>query len=247
MKNTPKGSVTLALEGDAIPSDKFKQAITSFLDIIESVSHEAVGDGAKIKWNISVKSGSAIVSATPEYTKESRQAIKSVVSAIPGGIKELSRGVATAPKFFSPSTMRAVKRLANVHDIGGNGLTLIRISTSRFNRVVTHKVAATANAIIGATYEAYGSIEGKLQALRDRDGFKFTVFDSLFDRGIECYVNEELIPSAINGFRKRVRVSGVVQYNKGGLPVSINATDIFQFLPNNKLPGAADVRGIFQN
>jgi len=243
-----KNSLTLALEGDSIPLEKFKQAVTSFLEIVESVSHEAVGDGAKIKWNISVKSGSAIVSATPEYTKESKEAIKAVVSAIPNGIRELSQGkTATAPKLFNTGTMKAMRRLANVHEIGRNGLTAIRILGNGVKRTVTHKVATTANEIIGASREAYGAIDGKLQALWDRDGFKFTVFDSLFDRRVDCYVNEDLVASAIEGFRKRVRVSGIVQYNRSGLPISINATAIHHFLPNNKLPGASDVRGILNN
>ena len=66
MKITKKGSLTLTLEGDAIPLEKFKQAVNSFLELVESVSHEAIGKkGDKIKWNVSVKPGSAIVNATP--------------------------------------------------------------------------------------------------------------------------------------------------------------------------------------
>jgi len=245
---TKRGSLTLALEGDAIPLEKFKQAVTSFLEIVESVSHEAVGDGTKIKWNISVKSGSAIVSATPVYTKESRDAIKAVVDSVQNGIKDLSQGKSTtAPKLFTASAVKAMRRLASVHEAGRSGLTAIRVLGNGVKRTVTHKVAVTANEIIGASHEAYGTIEGKLQALWDRDGFKFTVFDALFDRRVECYVNEELVTSAIDGFRKRVRVSGVVQYNRGGLPISINATSIDHLLPNNKLPSASDVRGILNN
>jgi hypothetical protein len=245
---TKRGSLTLALEGDAIPLEKFKQAVTSFLEIIESVSHEAVGNGTKIKWNISVKSGSAIVSATPEFTKESKEAIKAVVASVQNGIKDLSRGkTATAPKLFNATAIKAMKRLASVHEIGRNGLTAIRVLGDGVKRTVTHKVATAANEIIGASHEAYGSIEGKLQALWDRDGFKFTVFDSLFDRRVECYVDEELVASAIEGFRKRVRVSGIVQYNRGGLPISISAKAIQSLLPNSQLPGASDVRGILNN
>lgn len=248
MKITKKSSLTLALEGDAIPLEKFKQAVTSFLELVESVSHEAVGKkGEKIKWNVSVKSGSAIVNATPEYTATTAGAIRAVFDAIPSGIGSLSKGIVTAPRLFNANAIRSVKRLATVHELGGNGLTAIKISGNRMSKTVTHKVAVTVNQIIGTSYEAYGSIEGKLQALWDREGFRFSVFDALLDRRIECYVNDELIEPAIEGFRKRVRVSGLVQYNKGGLPISVNANDIYHFPPNDKLAGAADVRGIFKN
>ena len=248
MKITKKGSLTLALEGDAIPLDKFKQAVTSFLELVESVSHAAVGsNGEKIKWNVSVKSGSAKVSVTPEYTAKTAGPIRAVYDAIPNGIGALSRGIATTPRLFNESAIRAVKRLSTVHELGGNGLTAVKISGNRMIKTVTHKVAVTVNQIIGTSHEAYGSIEGKLQALWDREGFKFSVFDALLDRRIECYVGDDLIEPAIEGFRKRVRVSGLVQYNKGGLPISVSANEIYQFPPNNKLAGAADVRGIFKN
>jgi hypothetical protein len=247
MKIIKKGSLTLALEGEAIPLEKFKQAVTSFLELVESVSSEAVGAGEKIKWNVSVKSGSAIVKATPERTENTTDAIRAVFDAIPNGIGALSRGITTMPRLFNANAIRSVKRLATVHELGGNGLTAVKISGNRINKTVTHKVAMTVNQIIGTSYEAYGSIEGKLQALWDRDGFKFTVFDALLDRRIECYVNDDLIEPAIGGFRKRVRVSGLIQYNKNGLPISVSANEIYQFPPNNKLAGGADVRGIFKN
>ena len=248
MKITKKGSLTLTLEGDAIPLEKFKQAVNSFLELVESVSHEAIGKkGDKIKWNVSVKPGSAIVNATPEYTATTAGAIRDVFDAIPNGIGSLSRGIATAPRLFNASAIRSVKRLATVHELGGNGLSAIKISGNRMKKTVTHKVAVTVNQIIGTSYEAYGSIEGKLQALWDREGFKFSVFDALLDRRIECYVNDDLIEPAIDGFRKRVRVSGLVQYNRGGLPISVTASEIYEFPPNNKLAGGADVRGIFKN
>jgi hypothetical protein len=247
MKITKKSSLTLALEGETIPLEKFKQAVTSFLELVEAVSREASGDGEKINWNVSVKSGSAIVKAIPEPTKNTADAIRAVFDAIPNGIGELSRGIAAMPRLFNTNAIRSVKRLATVHELGGNGLTAVKISGQRVKRTVTHKVAMTVNQIIGTSHEAYGSIEGKLQALWDRDGFRFTVFDSLLDRRIECYVSDDLIEPAIDGFRKRVRVSGLVQYNKKGLPISVNANEIYKFPPNDKLAGVSDVRGIFKN
>jgi hypothetical protein len=247
MKILKRGSLTLALEGDAIPLEKFKQAVTSFLNLIESVSHEASGEGQKIKWNVSVKSGSALVKVTPQYSRETSEAVKNVFAAIPNGISELGHGISRPPRFFNDSAIKAMGRLAEVHELDGNGLTAVRISGNRTRKTITHKIAVTVKQIIGASYESFGSIEGKLQALWDRGGFKFSVFDALFDRRVDCYVKDDLIEKAIGGFRKRVRVSGTVQYNKSGLPISISATDVFPFEPNHKLPRPSEMRGILKN
>ena len=48
MKITKQNSLTLAMEGDAIPLEKFKQAVTAFLDLIESVSREEQVRGKKL-------------------------------------------------------------------------------------------------------------------------------------------------------------------------------------------------------
>jgi len=241
------GSLTLALEGSSLSLEKFKQAVTSFLDLVESVGKEAVGEGQRIKWRITVKSGSALVKATPEYTPETSEAARAVITAIPNGIENLAKGIAEPPKLFSLSAIKALRRLATVQELTGNGLTAVRILAPGNKKTISNKVAATVNEIIGTSYEAYGSIEGKLQALWDRGGFKFSVLDALFDRRVDCFVGDDLVDAAIAGFRKRVRVSGTVQYNKAGLPISITATEIYTFKPNDQLPSAADVRGILKN
>jgi hypothetical protein len=247
MKITKQNSLTLALEGDAIPLEKFKLAVTSFLDLIESVSREATGTGQKIKWDVSVKAGSAIVQATPKRAIETRDAVSNVFTAIPEGINSLGRGVAEVPRLFNDAAMRAVRRLAAVHELDGNGLTSVRIVGIQTDGLVTHKVATTVNELVGTSYESYGSIEGKLEALWAHEGFKFSVFDQLFARRVDCYVTDDLVDSAIGNFRQRVRASGTVQYNKAGLPLNIQVKDIQPLPPNHKLPRPSEMRGIFKN
>jgi hypothetical protein len=242
-----QNSLTLALEGDAIPLEKFKQAVTSFLDLIESVSREATGTGQKIKWDVSVKAGSALVQATPKRSVETREAINDVFDAIPDGINSLERGIAAPPRLFNDAAVKAVRRLSAVHEIDGNGLISVRIVGKSFDVPVTHKVAKTVNELVGTSYESYGSIEGKLEALWAHEGFKFSVFDQLFARRVDCYVSDELVNDAIANFRQRVRASGTVQYNKAGLPLNIMVKAIQALPPNHKLPRPSEIRGIFKN
>lgn len=247
MKTTKQNSLTLALEGDAIPLEKFKQAVTSFLDLIESVSREATGTGQKIKWDVSVKAGSALVEATPKRSAETREAIGNVFAAIPEGISSLEKGIAEPPRLFNDTAIRAVKRLGAVSELDGNGLTSVHIIGAQTSNLVTHRVTKTVNEIIGTSYESYGSIEGKLEALWAHEGFKFSVFDQLFARRVDCYVSDELVDDAIQNFRQRVRASGTVQYTKAGLPLNIRVREIYPLPPNHKLPRPSEMRGIFKN
>jgi hypothetical protein len=247
MKTTKQNSLTLALEGGAIPLEKFKQAVTSFLDLIESVSREATGSGQKIKWAVSVKAGSSIVEATPKRTIETREAISNVFAAIPEGISSLENGIVETPRLFNDAAIRAVKRLGAVNELDGNGLTGVRIIGTHSSNPVTHRVTKTVNEIVGTSYESYGSIEGKLEALWAHEGFKFSVFDQLFARRVDCYVSDDLVDDAIQNFRQRVRASGAVQYNKAGLPLNIRVKEIHALPSNHKLPRPSEMRGIFKN
>jgi hypothetical protein len=140
-----------------------------------------------------------------------------------------------------------MRRLASVHELDGNGLTSVRIVEAQSSNLVTHRVANTVNAIIGTSYESYGSIEGKLEALWAHEGFRFSVFDQLFARRVDCYVSDDLVDEAITNFRQRVRASGTVQYNKAGLPLNIMVKTIQRLPSNHKLPRPSEMRGIFKN
>jgi hypothetical protein len=57
---------------------------------------------------------------------------------------------------------------------------------------ITAKTAETANDLVEAAYQSFGSIEGKLIMLSDDQGFKFAIYQKLFDRRVTCFMDEEL-------------------------------------------------------
>ncbi len=70
------------------------------------------------------------------------------------------------------------------------------------------------------------------------------VYDSLKERAIKCSFDENMLPSILAAFSKRVSVFGIVKYEQEGKPKSIEIKNLEVFPDQEKLPKAKDVRGI---
>ena len=83
-----------------------------------------------------------------------------------------------------------------------------------------------------------GVITGTIQTLSNRSGLKFTIYDSVHDRGVTCYLEpgqEDLIREA---WGRRASVSGTVYRNGAiGLPISVKNILKIDTLPD-PVPGA---------
>lgn len=234
-------AITLELGKTQIPLRRFRDAVSAFFELIESVSREVTASGEPIKWLISVQKGSAQVVATPDPKHEKTE---DVLRVVPAGIEQLEGGnLEKLPDKFSEKSVRAARKLSVFRDRGEN-IIPISISIGAQRTPITSKTASTADDLVEAAYQSYGSVEGKLLMLSDEDGFKFAVSQPLFNRRVICLGGEEMVAQAIASFRKRVRVSGRVQYNRSRNPVSIHVQTIFEFPQNSELPSIAEMKGI---
>ena len=77
---------------------------------------------------------------------------------------------------------------------------------------------------------AYGGVTGRIQTLSSRGGLRFTLFDTLFDRAVSCYLaegQEELMRdvwgrmAVVEGLVTRDRVTGRPQVIRGVRRVAI--------------------------
>lgn len=98
----------------------------------------------------------------------------------------------------------------------------------------------------GADYKDYGTIEGRLEAIQDREALKIRVRDAVLRQTVDCYVPEDKLPDAFTNFRKRVEVSGLIHYRRNGVPVSIEVDAIASMPNDDELPSIDDVRGILR-
>lgn len=219
---------------------RFREAVSAFFELIESVSKESCPD-KPIKWKISVEHGSArVIAHADPGSKEAAVVLKSLHA----GVAELEKGdIENAPLHFSERAIRAARKLSVVRERGDEMIPVSLLVGNKRNEI-TAKTAAAASNLVDTAYQSYGSIEGKLLMLSDEDGFKFAVQQKLFDRRVICFVAEALVPEAIAAFRRRVRVMGRIQYNRVGNPVSLDVGEIIIMPQNSDLPSVAEMRGI---
>ena len=240
-----KDCLSLDLKG-SLPLEKFEKAIGAFFDLIKQVSKEALHENQKIHWTVTVRSGSATVNAIPHYKPDVAAEARQILRAVPDGVHSIEHGIEDIPRFFNREAIKAVKRLGTIQSLKPDDVTGVRIRSDSVKANITPKSVVSADALIGGQHQAFGSIEGKMQTITDREGFRFVVYDSLYDNRVDCFIDEELMEQAIANFRRRVRVSGMVQYDRQGDPVSIKVNEIYAFPKNSDLPSVKRIRGILK-
>ena len=98
-----------------------------------------------------------------------------------------------------------------------------------------------------ADYNDFGTIEGRLETIQDRDGkLLLQVRDAMLRQNVRCYFAEEMLPAAFDMFRKRVEVTGIIHYRRNGSPISIEVSQIEKLPDDSELPTLDDVRGILR-
>lgn len=237
-----ENKVTLRLDSKEVPLAQFKSMVLAFFDLIESVGKEASEDHP-INWLVAVKEGSQVVVA---YAHSEDEAIveEVVERSIPEGLKILEKGGDKIPRHFNAKSVKAARRLA-AHRGAGDKVVPITIQTGRKRTAITSKTVSTADGLIGFSYQSYGSVEGRLRMLADAEGgVRFAVYQGLYKRSLSCLVPDDLVEEAAPLFRKRVMVSGRIQYDKNGKAVSMRASGIKRLPENDELPSLAEVCGI---
>ena len=94
------------------------------------------------------------------------------------------------------------------------------------------------------TSVAFGSLEGRLEAVTVHNSTAFSIYDSTTGRRILCNCNRETLDSAIKHFDKPVSVSGEVTFSVQGEATSMRVDEI-RPLGIGPLPQAKDIRGLF--
>ncbi len=244
-KSQSKDCLTLDLKGN-LPLEKFEKAIVAFFDLIKEVTKAALKEKQKIHWTVTVRAGSASVNAIPHYEESVAPQAREILHAVPSGIKALQTGNKQIPKLFTREAVKAVKTLGSIQDLRGKDITAVKIRSMSEKASVTPQMVVAADALITGQRQSYGSVEGKLQTITERGGFRFVVYDSLYDHRVDCFIDEELMNRAVASFGKRVRVSGLVQYDHFGDPVSIKVDELYVFRPNKELPSVHEMRGILK-
>lgn len=237
-------TITLKLKGDRITAEKLRSSIGAFYGFVDEVASEISGRKKPIKWIVRIKKGSIVLTNEPELMEDlSPQMQDNIFEKIQTGIDALEKE-AERPPFYTDKALEYLEVLASIPQGRSNGLTGIEISIDRDKHSLTKEILLNVDTLLGVYSKALGSIEGKLQTLSERGGLKFIVYDALTDRGVRCYITEELMPDAARAFSKRVYVYGMIHYDNRGNPKTIKVEELRIFEDRKNIPTAFEICGI---
>lgn len=246
MDKAVKMPTNLAIEinSTGLSPSKFIMIANNFFKLIDEISSSVSDDGDDLQWNVIVKEGSTILAADHRAAPNIAPYLV-VAEKIKHGLVSLQTSN-TMPDGFSEAAAKAVKNLASAVGADENDDTAISIWVDDSPTQITHHIFANVTDMFRATYEDYGSIEGRVNLISDKSKLKCDVHDDLYGRDIHCVAKDEHLEVFIKAFRKRVEVSGMIRYRRDGTPDSIVVEKIEIFPDEDDLPGFDDVRGILR-
>lgn len=235
-------NMTLELGDDLTPA-AFMDAARAFFGLVDEITKSLDGP-QRIEWVVRVKEGSALLGVEP-IGSASPIAVHQVYRKLARSWEALESGRIDSAD-LSEAGVRHARVLSDLVVGRQHSPTPVRLWIEKKPVQVS---AAPSNAIrefLEIDYHDYGTAEGVLDAIRERNKLEITVFDAPLKQRIKCYVPEDLLPEAMASFRKRVEVRGLIHYRKDGTPISIEVEAIDPFPDTDDLPSARDVRGIMR-
>lgn len=192
-------TLTLALEGD-VRLAAFREAIASFEQLVNKLTAE-VADSAKIDWIVEdLQAGSAL--ATIVGKAETDEPVLRVISAY----EEIGKSLQERKVIpFSVAVQKEVEKLTKT--IRGD-ITALRLETSQAEYTIYSGETLSQSA--SPNVRAWGIVSGRVQALNSRNTMRFTLYDSIFDKAVSCYLREDQAEIMLDVWGKNVQVAGYV-------------------------------------
>jgi hypothetical protein len=201
--------LTFALDGE-ITLAEYSEAMKRFRSFVGALSQE-IGRDIKIDWRIDeLQSGSAI--ATIHGNSAHPDIVDSIVEAYARVGTALERG---EPIPYSDIVRR---RAYHIQKLVKGSIHSIRFETPFSDALITSGTRrGNGSQLINANQadnitikKSHGQVRGTVQTLTNRGGLKFTLYDSIFDSPISCYLNEgqEEIMRGLWG--RKVIVDGII-------------------------------------
>ena len=245
-KEQTVNNVTLKLDGPKITAEKFKKAVDAFLDIISSVGKQVAQENDSLRWLITVESGSAVIHAKPESKAGNPYFEERASKAIVEGIRILETEPDQEPPNFTERAMERVKDLASVQDRKGEFVSSVTVFLNGEIAPLSSKTAAAVDHLLGIERTEVGSVTGELRSITDFGGVYFYIWDALTVHRVRCDISEDLLPTAMAAFRKRVSAYGLIHYDRKERPRRITVEEIHTFKTEG-LPKVDDVIGLFSD
>jgi hypothetical protein len=237
-------TLTLALAGDDIPLAEFVAAVSRFRTIVEALTAD-VATGSGIEWVLTALDYSSAITTVRGQTAraDSEGQVQKVIRAYEEVGDAAERGT---PIPYSPRVGQEVAALTSL--INGH-IKSIRLETAE-RAIILFTPPPTGAAgggrpLVPGDGGSYGAVEGRVQTLTNRGALRFTLYDTLNDRAVSCYLAEGRDAIMLDVWGKRAIVEGWVQRDPlTGRPLSVRRVSEITVLPENEPGSYRAARGI---
>ncbi len=237
----PDDTITLALGGD-VRLDAFATAIGRLKNLLDALTRE-VASGARIDWVISALDvSSALTTVRGDVSKpEFLPRVYRVVSAYEEVGEALHAG--QLPPFSEAVTVEALAITSVLDD----HVDQVRFETALKEWIITSPVSVMETTPLSQpTFApvAYGAVEGRVQTLTSRDTLRFTLYDTLNDRAVSCYMAEDAVETMRDVWGRVAVVEGMVTRDpSSGRPLSVRGIREVRVIPSGTPGGYRDAMG----
>jgi hypothetical protein len=177
-------TLTLALHGE-VSLDTFSVAIEHWRRLLAALTREVAGE-ENVEWIIEeLAAGSA--TATVRAVAEEPEAAAPIVSAYVDVGEALAEG---RPEVLTTPVRQEAVALTQL--INGD-VDFIRLETAVRDLIITtnyDRLMERAIPMLPLMPAALGGVQGRIQTLTSRGALRFTLYDVLFDRAVNCYLHE---------------------------------------------------------
>jgi hypothetical protein len=178
-------TITLILHGD-VSLDDFAVAVEQFRGTVEVLAASEREPNTVVEWRVvRLDTSSAIVGV--QGVGHSASVDRTVRE-----FGEFSTALEVGDVLHLPPRLQ--ERARGLASVINGRINSLSFKTDTVDAIVTH---ASKTAIVEArplapltppVRRAWGAVRGRVQTLLSRDQYRFTLYDSLYDKGVTCYL-----------------------------------------------------------
>lgn len=240
-------TLTLALTGE-VALDRFMEAVKCFHALVNGLTAEV--EASDVVWvidDLNVGSTVAVVRGVGSIEK-----IEHIVREYGEVGVALEQGKKL--KRYSPKVRRAANRLRR---IPGGRIDSVRLETPEREAILRPVPVRRAGQLIfpislppplleaiRPATAAYGAIEGRVQTLSNRGGLRFTLYDTINDKAVSCYLAEGSEDIMRDAWGRLAAIEGFISRDPlSGRPLAIRRVRHVTVLPERSIGSYQDARG----
>lgn len=232
-------SVTLVLNGE-VSLDDFADAVARFRGVVAGLTRE-VSETEPVTWIIDqLDVSSAVIGA---HARGPVGAVNRVVREY----ERVGRALQIGDVIDIPPSIRT--DATGLLNIINNRVESIRFETGEADAILTlaSKAAMSGTPLIVQNYEpveVFGAVEGRIQTLTSRGELKFTLYDTLHDKAVSCYIAPAYKDIMRDAWGRLALVEGIVSRDPfTGRPLSVRRVQSIHLLEEGERGGWRRARG----